>query len=132
MRKAREKLSRLETVLMIIVMAKLCGNGKKIFRRSQLQGFFMTNSPLFSTLRKPCNELRVANPNPIGSAEPNWRSMKISSSASFLFDWRPGKIAIDVSCADDDLPSSEGMLIPESRAVQMPASDAIRTQPVHA
>jgi hypothetical protein len=34
MRKAREKLSRLETVLMIIVMAKLRGNGKKIFRRS--------------------------------------------------------------------------------------------------
>lgn len=28
MRKAREKLSRLETVLMIIVMAKLRGNGK--------------------------------------------------------------------------------------------------------
>ena len=34
MRKAREKLSRLETVLMIIVMANLRGNGKKIFRRS--------------------------------------------------------------------------------------------------
>ena len=34
MRKAREKLSRLETVLMIIVMAKLRRNGKKIFRRS--------------------------------------------------------------------------------------------------
>jgi hypothetical protein len=44
-RKAREKLSRLETVLMIIVMAKLRGNGKKIFRRSYLQGFFITNSP---------------------------------------------------------------------------------------
>ena len=55
MRKAREKLSRLETVLMIIVMAKLRGNGKKIFRRSYLQGFFITNS-LFSTLRKPCIE----------------------------------------------------------------------------
>jgi hypothetical protein len=45
MRKAREKLSRLEIVLMIIVMAKLRGNGKKIFRRSYLQGFFITNSP---------------------------------------------------------------------------------------
>ena len=45
MRKAREKLSRLETVLMIIVVAKLRGNGKKIFRRSDLQGFFITNSP---------------------------------------------------------------------------------------
>ena len=45
MRKAREKLSRLETVLMIIVMAKLHRNGKKIFRRSYLQGFFITNSP---------------------------------------------------------------------------------------
>jgi hypothetical protein len=44
-RKAREKLSRLEPVLMIIVMAKLRGNGKKLFRRSYLQGFFMTNSP---------------------------------------------------------------------------------------
>ena len=39
------QLSRLETVLMIIVMAKLRGNGKKIFRRSYLQGFFLTNSP---------------------------------------------------------------------------------------
>jgi len=47
MRKAREKLLRLETVLMIIVMAKLRGNGKKIFRRSYLQGFFITKS-LFS------------------------------------------------------------------------------------
>ena len=37
MRKAREKLSRLETVLMNIVMVKLRGNGKKIFRRSYLQ-----------------------------------------------------------------------------------------------
>ena len=45
MRKAREKLSNLETVLMIIVMAKLRGKGKKIFRRSYLQGFFFTNSP---------------------------------------------------------------------------------------
>jgi hypothetical protein len=42
MRKAREKLSRLETVLMIIVMAKLRGSGKKIFRRSYLQGFFIS------------------------------------------------------------------------------------------
>ena len=56
MRKAREKLSRLETVLMIIVMAKLRGNGKKLFRRSYLQGFFITTPPLFSTLRKPCIE----------------------------------------------------------------------------
>ena len=39
-RKAQEKLSRLETVLMIIVMAKLRGNGKKLFRRSYLQAFF--------------------------------------------------------------------------------------------
>ena len=39
------QLSRLETVLMIIVMAKLRGNGKKIFRHSYLQGFFLTNSP---------------------------------------------------------------------------------------
>jgi len=36
MRKAREKLSRLEIVLMIIVMAKLRGNGKKIFRLGQV------------------------------------------------------------------------------------------------
>jgi hypothetical protein len=41
MRKAREKVSRLETVLMIIVMAKWRGNAKKIFRRSYLQGFFI-------------------------------------------------------------------------------------------
>jgi hypothetical protein len=39
MRKARAKLSRLETVRMIIVMAKLRGNGQKIFRRSNLEGF---------------------------------------------------------------------------------------------
>jgi hypothetical protein len=45
MHKAREKLSRLETVLMNIVMAKLRGNGKKLFRRSYLQGFFITNPP---------------------------------------------------------------------------------------
>jgi len=45
LRRAREKLSSLETVLMIIVMAKLRGNGKKIFRRSRLQDFFITNSP---------------------------------------------------------------------------------------
>ena len=45
MRKAREKLSRLETVLMIIVMAKLRGNGKKIFRRSYLQGFSLLPPP---------------------------------------------------------------------------------------
>jgi hypothetical protein len=44
-RKAWEKLSTLETVLMITVMAKLRWNGKKIFRRSYLQGFFITNSP---------------------------------------------------------------------------------------
>ena len=44
-RKAREKLSRLETMLMITVMPKLRGNGKKIFRRSYLQGFCITNSP---------------------------------------------------------------------------------------
>jgi hypothetical protein len=43
MRKAREKL--LERVLMTIVMAKLRGNSKKIFRRPYLQGFFLTNSP---------------------------------------------------------------------------------------
>jgi len=45
MRKARGKLSRLETVLMITVMAKLCGNGKKIFRRSYLQGFSLLTPP---------------------------------------------------------------------------------------
>ena len=47
MRKAREKLSRLETVLMIIVMSKLRGHGKKNFHRSYLEGFFITNSPFF-------------------------------------------------------------------------------------
>ena len=45
MRKAREKFSRLKIVLMIIVRANLRGNGKKIFRRSYLQGFFIPNCP---------------------------------------------------------------------------------------
>ena len=47
MRKAREKLSSLEIVLMIIVMAKVHGNDRKIFRLLLLypEGFFITNSP---------------------------------------------------------------------------------------
>jgi hypothetical protein len=44
MRKEWEKLSGLETVLMIIVMAKLRGNGEKVFRRSYLQGFSYLSS----------------------------------------------------------------------------------------
>jgi hypothetical protein len=63
MRKAREKLSRLETVLMIIVMAKLRGNGKKIFRLDSRLSSCIINSETsvgFLEIKRRCTNVQAA------------------------------------------------------------------------